>query len=98
MQPKEPNTRSTDALSHPGHEAWMSFLYGELAPDRKRELRHHLEVCPACDRQVKEWQLSMSALDDWNLPAAPRPRQQSQWQPLPILKWAATAAVLLVAG
>jgi len=72
----------------------MSFLYGECAPERRRELDSHLAACPTCAGQVKTWRGSINALDDWPLPA--RRHVRRQWAPM--LKWAAAAAVVLAAG
>jgi uncharacterized membrane protein YvbJ len=81
-------------VNHPGAEEWMDFLYGELPPERRRELGVHLSQCTVCAAQVKNWRTGMTALDDWTLPAIPR--APLQWQP--VLKWAAAAAILLVIG
>lgn len=94
MQSQDSNTGTAGALKHPGASEWMSFLYGECAPERRRELDTHLGACPACAGQVQTWRNSMNALDEWPLPAK-RPARQ-QW--LPMLKWAAAAAVVLAVG
>jgi len=72
----------------------MSFLYGECALERRRELDAHLAACPACAGQVQTWRSSMNALDDWPLPAKRHGRRQ--W--VPALKWAAAAAIVLAVG
>jgi LPS O-antigen subunit length determinant protein (WzzB/FepE family) len=72
----------------------MSFLYGECAPQRRRELGAHLAGCPTCTSQVQTWRSSINTLDEWPLPA--RPRATRQW--FPIFKWAAAAAVVLATG
>jgi hypothetical protein len=72
----------------------MSFLYGECAPERRRELDGHLAACATCAEQVQTWRSSMNALDDWPLPA----RRQVRRQWVPTLKWAAAAAVVLAIG
>jgi hypothetical protein len=72
----------------------MSFLYGECAPERRRELGAHLAACPNCATHVQTWRNSMNTLDEWPLPA--RRRAARQW--LPMLKWAAAAAVVLAIG
>jgi len=72
----------------------MAFLYGETAAPRRRELAAHLTHCPACSAQVKAWRASLRDLDEWRLPVsqpAARP-----W--LPVLRWAAAAAVVLGVG
>ncbi len=94
MQTQDSNTGTPGAVKHPSAEEWMDFLYGELAPERRRELGVHLSQCAACAGQVKTWRTGMTALDEWTLPAMRR--APSQWQP--VLKWAAAAAVVLCLG
>lgn len=72
----------------------MSFLYGECAAERRRELGAHLAACPTCAGQVQTWRGSMNALDDWPLPA----RRHSRRRWFPTLKWAAAAAVVMAIG
>jgi hypothetical protein len=81
-------------VKHPGASEWMSFLYGECAPERQRELGAHLAACPTCAGQLQTWRSGMNALDDWPLPA--RRRARRQW--FPALRWAAAAAVALAVG
>jgi negative regulator of sigma E activity len=72
----------------------MAFLYGEVAPERKRALDQHLAECSVCTKQVSAWRSGMSALDDWKIPTT---RATTPWA-LPLLKWAAAAAVVLCVG
>ena len=81
-------------MKHPDATEWMAFLYGEVAPERKRDLDKHLAECAACAQQVSAWRSGMTALDDWKLPAA---RATTPWA-LPVLKWAAAAAAVLCVG
>lgn len=94
MQSQESNTGTTRTLNHPDSSEWMSFLYGECAPERRRDLDAHLAACPTCAGQVQSWRSSMNALDDWPLPAKRHIRRH--W--VPTLKWAAAAAVVLAVG
>jgi outer membrane murein-binding lipoprotein Lpp len=96
MQSQDANPRSAGAVNHPGAEEWMGYLYNELAPERKRELRAHLAQCGDCGRQLHQWRAGMLALDNWEMPA-PRLKILAQ-PPVTLLKWAAAAAVVLVAG
>jgi hypothetical protein len=96
MQSQDANTRSAGAVNHPSAEEWMGYLYDEVAPERKRELHAHLAQCGDCGRQLQQWRAGMMALDDWKLPTTRR--KVSVPQPATMLKWAATAAVVLVAG
>lgn len=74
----------------------MAYLYGEVAPERKREMHAHIAQCAACGAQLNQWRASLVALDDWKLPALPR--KAPAWQPVTLLKWAAAAAVVLCVG
>jgi hypothetical protein len=94
MQTQDSNTGTPGAVNHPSAAEWMDFLYGELAPERRRELGAHLAKCACCIEQVKSWRAGMTALDEWSLPAMRR--APNQWQP--VLKWAAAAAVVLCVG
>ena len=96
MQSQDANPRSAGAVNHPGAEEWMAYLYNELAPERKRELHAHLAQCGDCGKQLHQWRTGMSALDDWKMPA-PRLKVLAQ-PPVTLVKWAAAAAVVLVAG
>jgi len=94
MQSQDSNTGTAGTLKHPNSSEWMSFLYGECAPERRHELDAHLAACPACAGQVQTWRSSMNALDDWPLPAKRHGRRQ--W--VPALKWAVAAAIVLAVG
>jgi hypothetical protein len=94
MQSQDSNTGTVGTVKHPNSTEWMSFLYGECPPERRRELDAHLAACPTCAGQVQTWRGSMTALDDWPLPA----RRHARRQLAPALKWAAAAAVVLAVG
>ncbi len=96
MQSQDANTPSAGAVNHPSAEEWMGYLYDEIAPERKRELHAHLAQCGDCGRQLHQWRAGVVALDDWKLPATRR--KVSLPQPATMLRWAAAAAVVLVAG
>jgi negative regulator of sigma E activity len=81
-------------VNHPDATEWMAFLYGEVAPERKRALDKHLVECSVCTKQVSAWRSGMSALDDWKIPVT---RATTSWA-MPVLKWAAAAAVVLCVG
>ena len=81
-------------MKHPDATEWIAFLYGELAPERKRELKAHLAGCAVCAAEMTNWRSGMAALDDWKLPAT---RQNTRWV-LPVLKWAAAAGLVLSMG
>jgi hypothetical protein len=96
MQSQKANIGSEDGVNHPRAAEWMEYLYDETAPGRKRELQEHLAQCGDCGRQLQRWRSGLAALDEWRLPARPRP--QPRWQPATTLKWAAAAAVVLAVG
>jgi hypothetical protein len=96
MQSHDQNSRTEGGVNHPSAAEWMAFHYGEISTDRKRELREHLAQCAECGRENKTWAHGIAALDEWQLP---EPRAtQPRWQPVPIFKWAAAAALVLVVG
>ncbi len=110
MQSQDPNTPIPSAVTHPDPAEWMAFLYRETPSARRRELDAHLASCPACAAQVTAWRGSQSALDGWELPPARHWRRAWTPQPgarsvravarlgLPLLRWAAAAALVLALG
>src|SRR5215471_7973508 len=86
--------RTGDPVIHPEPAEWMAFLYGELDRERQKALATHLERCEPCSAQVEGWRSSMASLDQWPAPA--RREARRAWEPM--LKWAAAAAILLMAG
>lgn len=95
MQPEEKTSKSAGTVMHPAAAEWMGFLYEEIGPSRKREMREHLRNCSECARQVQEWRNGMAALDSYR-PAVPSVRRAPAWQPA--LRWAAAAAMILFLG
>lgn len=81
-------------MKHPDVTEWMAFLYGEVAPERKHELEAHLAGCANCAAELAGWRSGMTALDDWKLPVKRRTPRRA----LPVLKWAAAAALVLGVG
>jgi hypothetical protein len=96
MQSQDTSNRVPSEVKHPNAAEWMTYLYDEIAPERKRELHAHLAQCAACGEQLNQWRAGLVALDDWKLPALPR--KAPAWQPATMLKWAAAAAVVLCVG
>src|SRR5262249_21689693 len=94
MQSHDANAGTARTVKHPQSSDWMSFLYGECPPERRRELDTHLATCAVCASQVQTWRSSMNALDEWPLPTKRHVRRQ--W--IRTLKWAAAAAVVLAVG
>lgn len=80
-------------MNHPTREDWMAYLYGEIRREAKGQITAHLDACDECRANVAAWRQAMLALDAWQVPTA-QPRRH--WAPL--VKWAAAAAVLLLAG
>jgi anti-sigma factor RsiW len=94
MQSQDSTNRTAGAMKHPDATEWMAFLYGEVALERKRELETHLAQCADCAAELKNWRSGIAALDEWKLPATRRMAHRA----LPVLKWAAAAALVLGAG
>ena len=81
-------------LAHPGPEAWLDFLYGELPPAEHRRLEQHLAACPTCAAELALTRRTMAALDTWKSPLVPS-RRHGFVAPL---KWAAAAMLVLGVG
>jgi hypothetical protein len=81
-------------MNHPERESWVPFLYGEVKPDLRQQLKAHLEVCAECRGEVERWQRSLARLDAWKLPRSRKPAELF----VPILRWAAAALVVLGLG
>lgn len=82
-------------MNHPKPEEWVAYMYGETPGTVKRELREHLNSCDQCREEIGGWQRSLKGLDAWKLPRA-RSRQPKLF--LPMLSWAAAAAIILLLG
>lgn len=80
--------------THPNPEEWMSFLYREASPERSAELDAHLRQCGECQKHVAQWRGTMAALDASQSPAVTRSRRSA----VPVLRWAAAAALVLGIG
>ncbi len=80
--------------THPNSEAWMSFLYRELSPERSAELDAHLRQCGECQEHVAQWRGTMAVLDAGKFTAKTRSRRSA----VPVLRWAAAAALVLGIG
>jgi len=72
----------------------MSYLYDDLPGATKAELVRHLDSCPACRKNVNEWQSAMRSLDQWQLP----PRSLPLFFLRPALKWPVAAAFAVGLG
>jgi len=96
MQSQESKARHADALKHPSTEEWMTYLYEEVAPERKEALFRHLANCATCGQKLNQWRANMRALDDWKLPVL-RPKTMT-WSPAAIFRWAVAVAVVLCVG
>lgn len=81
-------------MNHPSQEEWAAYLYDELPEPRRSDLQAHLGVCPDCKKQVDAWHHAASQLDSWVIPA----RKVSRPFPLPAVRWAAAACLVLGLG
>jgi hypothetical protein len=80
-------------MKHPEREEWIPFIFGEADAGRKRQLESHLDDCAECRDEIQSWQRSLGRLDSWELPLAKKHRKF-----VPLMKWAAAAAVVLCIG
>ena len=81
-------------MNHPKREEWIPYLYGEVEPQVRRELKAHLESCEGCRAELTAWKGSLKRLDAWKLP----PTRRQPLLPVPSLGWSVAAATLLVLG
>lgn len=59
----------------PTSEQWVAYAAGELAPRLRRLCAAHLEVCPACRREVESLARGLAALE--TLPREPALRPEA---------------------
>ncbi len=81
-------------MNHPKGEDWVPYLYGEIKPDLRRQLKEHLQGCAECRGELENWKRSLHRLDAWKLPRTNAPLAAVA----PFLKWAAAAVVVLGLG
>jgi hypothetical protein len=81
-------------MNHPKSEDWMSYLYDELPPDRRRELDRHAADCPECHAQLEVWRGTAGELDRWVLPV----RHAGVARTWRYARWAAAAALMIGLG
>jgi hypothetical protein len=81
-------------MNHPKNEEWVPYLFGETTPEERLELKQHLQTCTECRDQVATWERNLGRLDAWKL----RPARRASPVLLPVLRWAAAAAVILALG
>jgi hypothetical protein len=84
-------------MNHPNHEELAEGLYGELAPERQRELDRHLADCADCRARVESWRALRRELGTWTI-SERRPAAAPGWRYERAVRWAAAAAALFVAG
>ena len=83
-------------MNHPNREELVGFLYEELTSGQHGEISRHVAGCAECRAQLESWRAVRRELAAWKLPAARR--EVAGAQPWLVLKWAAAAAVLVLAG
>src|SRR4051812_18005944 len=81
-------------MKHPEREEWVPFVFGEADASQRRQLESHLKSCADCRQEIESWQRSVGRLDSWKLPRTSRSRMSF----VPLVKWAAAAAVVLSIG
>jgi anti-sigma factor RsiW len=87
-------------MNHPTREELIEFIYGELSQDRNTTVACHLETCAECRAQTETWnsvrrELAVCSRPGGHAGQAPARRLRAAWL---ALRWAAAAAVLLLAG
>jgi hypothetical protein len=81
-------------MKHPEREEWIPFMFGEADAGRKQQLEGHLDDCAECRDEFESWQRSLGRLDSWKL--TPSGKRRAKF--VPLMKWAAAAAVVLSVG
>ncbi len=81
-------------MTHPTHQQWMAYLYGELDRQSQGACAEHLGSCGDCREQVAAWRGAMTELSAWQLPAASPGRRGL----MPLVKWGVAAMLLVGAG
>ncbi len=84
-------------MTHPSHEEWMSFLYGELETSKRGQLDSHLCDCPECKASVASWRDAMTQLDAFNVPGRNSRQNQTMFRP-GFVKWGMAALFILGIG
>jgi len=81
-------------MKHPSRDQWAPFVFGESSPDTARMLNQHLSECSECKAQVDAWKRTLKRLDSWQV----APRRNARRLALPVIPWAAAAAIVLAIG
>ncbi len=81
-------------MNHPELEKLVSYSFGELKSNERRQLKAHLRACTQCRNTVETWRRSLNRLDAWKLPAQRKPIGAFA----PFFQWATAAALVLCAG
>jgi hypothetical protein len=81
-------------MKHPEREDWIPFIFGEADTIERRRLESHLDDCAECRDEIQSWRRSIVRLDSWKVTPA-RIRGATF---VPLVKWAAAAAVVLSIG
>jgi hypothetical protein len=83
-------------MNHPNREEWIPYLFGEVDPQTRKDLATHLNGCPQCSTEVRDWRRSLQRLDAWKTP----PRYNVRRLPAvrPVLNLAAAALLVLGLG
>lgn len=94
QKPTQTDRRDAGSVTHPAHEDWMAFLYGEVPRPRRANLRQHLAQCDSCRAQVNQWRGAMESLDACSVAEV---RRQPKTMPAAI-KWGMAALFALGLG
>jgi Putative zinc-finger len=81
-------------MKHPNRDQWVPFIFGEISPENKLALQHHLAECAECQAQVATWRRTLKRLDAWKV----TPPRRAAFPFGQAARWAAAAAVILGIG
>src|SRR5688572_31853077 len=85
-------------MKHPTHEDWMAYLYEELPRPARKPLEAHLADCPACAANVRQWQQTQHALDQWRLPLPGPAHAGGAGASRTLVRWAMAALFIFGTG
>src|SRR5260370_41803240 len=81
-------------MKDPELEKLVSYSFGELKANERRQLKAHLHAWTQCRDTVETWRQNLNRLDAWKLPAQRKPIGAF----VPFFQWATAAALVLCAG
>jgi hypothetical protein len=77
---------------HPSEQAWMEYLYDEMASTERSALEMHVKDCPPCQQKRDGLEGTQRSLDEWRVVVPAKHALTKSWQP--VVKWAAAAVLV----